>query len=233
MMTYRVLTIGEDLTIAREVVEALERIGLSVDWIDDKHAGIARARSDCFDVVTLDLKLPASDGLSVLSAMRAASIEAPVLLLTEFCDLDNRIRSLRIGGDDYLVKPLELAELTVRIESLIRHRHGNFNQGTTKLSFGSLSVDRISQRVTRAGRDVTLSPVEYRIIEFMLIHAGLAIPRSMLFEAVWGYRFDPGSGPIDAHMRQLRKKIDPPATESIIRVQGHNYILTAPAELNG
>lgn len=225
-MAHRVLTIEDDSSVAREIVGELERAGLSVDWIDNGREGLDRARSEGYDAIVLDLMSKTSDSLIFLSKLRAAGIQTPVLLLSEFGGVDEQIRSVRIRGDDYLVKPFELDEVVARVEVLLHHRQEGFEESATRLTVGELILDRHSKRLVRNGCDVTLSPIEYRIIEFMMRHAGIKIPRSMLFEAVWGYRFDPGAMPIDAYIRRLQKKIQPPETALMIQVQGRCYLWT-------
>jgi two-component system OmpR family response regulator len=166
------------------------------------------------------------DGLTILTAMRAAEIKTPVLMLSALGDVDERVRGLRAGGDDYITKPFDPDELSARIDVLLRRRSDQQPNDTT-LEVGSLRVDLMSRRVTRNEVEVALLPTEYRILEFMVRNSGQTITRSMLFEAVWGYHFDPGTNLIDVHMGRLRRKIDPQGLEPLIQtVRGRGYILT-------
>jgi two-component system OmpR family response regulator len=171
--------------------------------------------------------LPGVDGLTILTTLRTVGVQTPVLMLSALGDVDERIRGLRAGGDDYLTKPFDPDELVARIEVLLRRRREAPAQSVTVLQVGALHVDLITRKVLRDGEEIALLPTEYRILEFMMRHAGQTITRTMLFEAVWGYHFDPGTNLIDVHMGRLRKKIDPPGVRTAIQtVRGSGYILT-------
>ncbi|WP_199272496.1 response regulator transcription factor [Paraburkholderia acidisoli] len=222
----RVLTVEDDAVTANEIVSELSQRGFAVDWVDNGRDGMARAMSDDYDAVTLDRMLPGVDGLSILTAMRTVGIQTPVLMLSALGDVDERVRGLRAGGDDYLTKPFDPEELTARLEVLLRRRDAQNVARETALLVGPLELDLISRKVRRDGEEVALLPTEYRVLEFMMRHAGQTITRTMLFEAVWGYHFDPGTNLIDVHMGRLRKKIDPPGMPPLIQtVRGSGYIL--------
>jgi two-component system, OmpR family, response regulator len=226
MSQVRVLTVEDDAVTANEIVSELTQRGFAVDWVDNGRDGMARAMSDEYDAITLDRMLPGVDGLSILTAMRTVGIQTPVLMLSALGDVDERVRGLRAGGDDYLTKPFDPEELTARLEVLLRRRQGAAVTRETALSVGPLELDLISRKVRRDGEEVALLPTEYRVLEFMMRHAGKTITRTMLFEAVWGYHFDPGTNLIDVHMGRLRKKIDPPGVPPLIQtVRGSGYIL--------
>src|SRR6202047_3161263 len=227
MTMSRVLTIEDDEITANEIVAELEGRGFSVDWVDNGREGMMRAMSDEYAVITLDRMLPGVDGLTILTTMRTIGIQTPVLMLSAIGDVDERVRGLRAGGDDYLTKPFNPEEMTARLEVLLRRRQEAPVRNETTLNAGPLLVDLISRKVTRDGVEVPLLPTEYRILEFMMRHAGQTITRTMLFEAVWGYHFDPGTNLIDVHMGRLRQKIDPPGVKPLIQtVRGSGYILT-------
>jgi len=210
-----------------EIIAELEKSGFLVDWEDDGSEGLARAVSGGYDVIILDRLLPGLDGLTILTTMRTVGVHTPVLMLSALGDVDERIRGLRAGGDDYLTKPFDPDELTARLEVLLRRRREPSAQPKTRLSVGPLTVDLLTRKVTRDGADVALLPTEYRILEFMMRHAGQLITRTMLFEAVWGYHFDPGTNLIDVHIGRLRKKIDTPGVEPLLQtVRGSGYILS-------
>ncbi|WP_201700069.1 response regulator transcription factor [Paraburkholderia hiiakae] len=222
----RVLTVEDDAVTANEIVSELTQRGFAVEWVDNGRDGMARAMSDEYDAITLDRMLPGVDGLSILTAMRTIGIQTPVLMLSALGDVDERVRGLRAGGDDYLTKPFDPEELTARLEVLLRRRQAASVARETALRVGPLELDLISRKVRRDGEEVVLLPTEYRVLEFMMRHAGKTITRTMLFEAVWGYHFDPGTNLIDVHMGRLRKKIDPPGVPPLIQtVRGSGYIL--------
>jgi two-component system OmpR family response regulator len=226
MTKARVLTIEDDPMTANEIVAELEKCGFNVEWVDNGREGLVRAMGDEHDVITLDRMLPGLDGLTILTTMRTVGIQTPVLMLSALGDVDERVRGLRAGGDDYLTKPFDPDELTARLDVLLRRRSASPPQDASTLEVGPLKVDLISRKVTRDDIEVALLPTEYRILEFMMRHTGQTITRTMLFEAVWGYHFDPGTNLIDVHMGRLRRKIDPQGTTPLIQtVRGSGYIL--------
>ena len=222
----RVLTIEDDEITANEIVGELKSRGFAVDWVANGRDGMARAISDEYDVITLDRNLPGIDGLTILTTIRSIGIQTPVLMLSALGDVDERVRGLRAGGDDYLTKPFDPEEMTARLEVLLRRSQTPATPTETSLRVGPLELDLISRKVLRDGEEIVLLPTEYRVLEFMMRHAGQTITRTMLFEAVWGYHFDPGTNLIDVHMGRLRKKIDPPGVKQMIQtVRGSGYIL--------
>jgi two-component system, OmpR family, response regulator len=226
MATSRVLTIEDDETTANEIVGELKDRGFSVDWVANGRDGMTRAISAEYDVITLDRMLPDVDGLTILTTMRSIGVRTPVLMLSALGDVDERIRGLRAGGDDYLTKPFDPEEMTARLEVLLRRRYVPAAPSDTTLRVGPLELDLVTRKAFRAGEEVQLLPTEYRVLEFMMRHAGQTITRTMLFEAVWGYHFDPGTNLIDVHMGRLRKKIDPPGVIPLIQtVRGSGYLL--------
>src|ERR1700731_4905473 len=225
-MTTRVLTIEDDPLTANEIVSELEKSGFDVHWVANGTDGLAQAVSGGYDLIMLDWMLPGLDGLTILTTLRTVGVETPVLMLSALGDVDERIRGLRAGGDDYLTKPFDPAELVARLEVLLRRCREVPAANVATLQAGPLEVDLISRKVTREGVEVDLLPTEYRILEFMMRHCGQAITRTMLFEEVWGYHFDPGTNLIDVHMGRLRKKIDLPGMSPVIQtVRGSGYIL--------
>ena len=222
----RVLTIEDDEIAADAIVNALSRRGFSVHWIDNGKEGVVSALCDDYDVITLDRMLPGMDGLTIVTAMRGTGVTTPVLMLSALGDVDERVRGLRAGGDDYLTKPFDPEEMAARLEALLRRSHAPTTQLETVLSVGPIELDLISRKVRRDGEEIPLLPTEYRVLEYMMRHAGRTVTRMMLFESVWGYHFDPGTNLIDVHMGRLRKKIDPPAARAMIQtVRGSGYML--------
>lgn len=223
----RVLTIEDDEMTANAIAGELRERGFVVDWVDNGREGLARAMSDEYDAITLDRMLPGVDGLTVVSTMRTVGVYTPVLMLSALSDVDERIRGLRAGGDDYLTKPFNLAEMGARLEVLLRRQQVPVAQKATTLRAGPLELDLITRKLRRGNEEIVLLPTEYRVLEFMMQHAGRTITRTMLFEAVWGYHFDPGSKLIDVHIGCLRKKIDSlDATTLIQTVRGIGYVLS-------
>ena len=224
-MIARVLTIEDDPLSANEIVAELEKSGFDVHWVDNGTDGLARALSGGYDLIMLDWMLPGLDGLTILTTLRTVGVQTPVLMLSALGDVDERVRGLRAGGDDYLTKPFNPAELVARLEVLLRRCREVPALNVTTLRAGPLEVDLISRKVTRAGVEIALLPTEYRILEFMMRHCGQVITRTMLFEEVWGYHFDPGTNLIDVHMGRLRKKFDLPDMPPVIQtVRGSGYI---------
>ncbi|WP_175924326.1 response regulator transcription factor [Burkholderia latens] len=221
-----VLTIEDDEITAHEIVRELEGRGFTVEWVASGREGMARALGNEFDVITLDRMLPVVDGLTILTTMRSVGIRTPVLMLSALSDVDERVRGLRAGGDDYLTKPFDPEEMVARLEVLLRRSQTCLAPFATTLTVGPLKLNLISRKAFRDGEEIALLPTEYRVLEYMMRNAGQTITRTMLFEAVWGYHFDPGTNLIEVHMGRLRKKIDPlGATQMIRTVRGAGYIL--------
>ncbi len=226
MTRSRVLTIDDDPKTGVEIVAELKNYGFAVDWVGDGREALARAIGGGYDAITLDRMLPDIDGLSILNAMRTVGVQTPVLMLSVHDDVDERIRGLRARGDDYLTRPFNPEELTTRVEGLIRRSQEPAARVDSQLTVGPLALDLVSRKVTRDEVAVALLPTEFRVLEFMMRHAGQTVTRSMLFEAVWRYHFDPGTNLIEVHMSKLRKKIDVPGEESILKtVRGTGYVL--------
>src|SRR5580700_8979415 len=214
----RVLVVEDDPQTAEEIRSALSDHGFAVESAGTGREGLLKAAAESYDAIVLDRMLPGGlDGLGVLATLRTAGVESPVLILSALGDVDERIRGLRAGGDDYLTKPFDPDELVARIEVLLRRRREAPAQSVTVLQVGALHVDLITRKVLRDGEEIALLPTEYRILEFMMRHAGQTITRTMLFEAVWGYHFDPGTNLVEVHMSRLRKKIDPPGVKPLIQ----------------
>ncbi|NHV28299.1 response regulator transcription factor [Burkholderia sp. D-99] len=221
-----VLTIEDDEITANEIVRELKGRGFTVEWVANGRDGMARALGNEFDVITLDRMLPVVDGLTILTTMRSVGVRTPVLMLSALGDVDERVRGLRAGGDDYLTKPFDPEEMAARLEVLLRRSQSSPAPFATTLTVGPLKLDLISRKVFRDGDEIALLPTEYRVLEYMMRNAGQTITRTMLFEAVWGYHFDPGTNLIEVHMGRLRKKIDPPDVKQMIQtVRGAGYIL--------
>lgn len=221
----RVLTIEDDDVTAREIIAELEQHGIDVDWIDNGRDGLVKAVGPGYDAITLDRMLPGVDGLAIVTTMRQVGIETPVLMISALSDIDERVRGLRAGGDDYMTKPFAPDEMAARVEVLLRRSRGNSGP-LTELRVGDLELDLMTRHARRGERELELLPTEFRLLEFMMRNSGQVLTRMMIFEAVWGFHFDPGTNLIDVHIGRLRKKVDPPGVMPLIRtVRGSGYQL--------
>jgi len=222
-----VLLIEDDPRVAAHVVRGLGELGHVVQHCADGREGLLVAAASRFDVIVLDRMLPQVDGMKVLQALRAAGDATPVLILSALGDLDERVAGLRAGGDDYLPKPFALSELTARVEVLARR--GASAGDLNRLEVGDLSLDLPGRIVRRAGRRIDLTEREFRILEYLVRHAGRVVTRSMLLENVWDYHFDPQTNIIDQHVSRLRQKVDRDFGASLIHtVRGVGYVIRTP-----
>ncbi len=221
-----VLLIEDDIEAARILIKGLRESGYSVDHAADGRDGLARASAGQFDLIVTDRMLPQLDGLTVIERLRARGIGTPVLVLSALGSVDDRIRGLKAGGDDYLTKPFAFAELLARIEALQRRRTGGAE--TTRLKVEDLEFDLLSRRVTRGGRELELTARELKLLEFLMRRAGQVVTRTMLLEGVWDLHFDPQSNLIDVHISRLRQAIDRDSDHPLIHtVRGSGYLLRA------
>jgi two-component system, OmpR family, response regulator len=201
----RILVVEDDDHVRHEVSAALEDYGFSTVTVDSGHAALLRALDGDFDAIVLDRMLPGVDGLSILATLRNVGKDTPVLILSALSAVDERVRGLRAGGDDYLTKPFDSLELTARLNALLRRRSAPTEP--TALSVGDLVLDTRTQQVSRASTPVELKPREYQLLEYLMRFAGQPVTRAMLFESVWQYRFNAQTNVIDMHIGQLRRKI--------------------------
>ena len=222
-----VLIIEDDREAAAFLRRGLEEAGHVVDLAWDGDTGLELAFAASYDALVVDRMLPRRDGLAVVSALRESGHKTPVLILSALGQVDDRVAGLRAGGDDYLVKPYALRELLARLDALVRRTSPG--QTETRLHVGDLVLDRLSRRVSRAGETLQLQPREFRLLEYLMQHAGQVVTRTMLLENVWGYHFDPQTNVIDVHVSRLRSKIDrgfePPLLQT---VRGAGYRLGSP-----
>lgn len=223
----RLLVVEDDGEIAELLGNALRAAGHAVTHADNGLDGLRLAAGGAFDAIILDRLLPGMEGLEVLSALRAQAATVPVMILSALDHVDERIRGLRAGGDDYLVKPFQLSELLARLEVITRRQARSDTDH--RLIVADLQLDRLTRQVHRAGEEILLKPQEYRVLEFLMRHAGQVVTRTMLLEGVWDYHFDPQTNVIDVHMSRLRVKIDrspwPPLLHTL---RGSGYCLRAP-----
>jgi two-component system, OmpR family, response regulator len=222
----KILLIEDERDTAAFIEKAFAEAGHSVHHAGDGATGFILAEHGGYDVMIVDRMLPQRDGLSVISGLRAKGVETPALILSALAQVDDRVTGLRAGGDDYLTKPYSFAELLARVEALSRRRNGTTE--ATYYEVGDLRLDRLSNTVTRAGKPVTLQPREFRLLEFLMKHAGQVVTRTMLLEGVWDLHFDPQTNIIDVHVSRLRSKIEKDAGEPVLHtVRGRGYMLKA------
>ena len=223
----RVLVIEDDPETAEQIVGELTRHGLAVDCEHSGLAGLERAASGDYDVITLDRLLPEIDGLAIVERLRQNRVKTPVLLLSALGEVEDRVRGLRAGGDDYLVKPFAFAELCARVDALLRRSP---EPRPTVVRVGDLEVDLLSREVRRGRRRLDLKPRELKLLECLMRYHGQVVTRAMLFEQVWHYHFDPRTNIIDVHIGRLRRKVDLPNEPPLIHtVRKIGFLLRAPA----
>jgi two-component system OmpR family response regulator len=223
----RVLLIEDDAETAREIIGELVDRGFQVDWAATGIDGLDKARKGEADVMIVDRLLPGVDGLTIIEAARQERVCTPVLVLSALAAVDDRIRGLRAGGDDYLTKPFAILELIARIEALLRRPAENRD---TVLRIGPLELDLLSRTAKRGDRTIDLLPREFRLLEYMMRRKDQLLTRAMLFEEVWNYKFVPQSNLVDVHMGRLRRKIDAATEQPMIHsVRREGFILRAPA----
>lgn len=222
-----ILLIEDDEESANYIAKGLRESGHVVDYVTDGEKGLEMALAGQFDVLVVDRMLPLRDGLSVVSALRAQDVQVPVLFLSALGEVGDRVDGLKAGGDDYLPKPFAFTELLARVEALAK-RSAN-GASVTDLTLADLKIDLLSRRVTRQGKDIVLQPREFKLLEYLLRHAGQVVTRTMLLEQVWEYHFDPQTNIIDVHISRLRSKLDkefdPPLLHTI---RGAGYSLRVP-----
>jgi two-component system OmpR family response regulator len=219
----KLLLIEDDAATAEEILGDLRGRGHAVDWAASGPEGAERARGEAWDAILLDRMLPGLDGLTLLQSLRGAGDRTPALVLSALSDVDERIRGLRAGGDDYLAKPFVLAELAARIEALLR-RPADTRE--TILRVGSLEIDLIAGTGRRGSRDLDLLPRELTLLEYLIRRPGQVVTRALLFEEVWNYRFTPKSNLIDVHLGRLRRKLEAAGEAPVIHsVRGIGFTL--------
>ena len=222
----KVLVIEDDREASRYLEKALTEAGHSADVAGDGETGETLAENGHYDVLIVDRMLPKKDGLSVIMALRAKGIETPVLILSALGQVDDRVTGLRAGGDDYLTKPYAFSELLARIEVLQRRK--NPKEAETIYRVGDLELDRLAHTAKRGGKDIILQPREFRLLEYLMRHAGQVVTRTMLLENVWDYNFDPQTNVIDVHISRLRSKIEKGFDTPLLHtVRGAGYMLKA------
>lgn len=220
----RILLVEDDETITAFIVKGLRQAGYAVDHASEGEAGLHLALTESYDMVILDLMLPRLDGLTLLTRLRQRNQFVPVIVLSAKGAVDDRVKGLESGADDYMAKPFAFSELLARIQALFRRVSGAAE--TTRLTVGDLAVDLLSREVTRAGRRVELQPREFALLEYLMRNRGRVVSKTMIMEHVWDYNFDPQTNVIEARMSRLRDKIDHGFEQKLIHtVRGAGYVL--------
>jgi two-component system OmpR family response regulator len=221
------LLVEDNPQVTQFVKKGLLEQGHSVDHADNGRDGLFLAASEPYDAIILDRMLPGGiDGLGIIEALRKTGTKTPILILSALADVEERIRGLRAGGDDYLAKPFAFGELAARLDALVRRSQASGAE--TVLSVGDLRLDILSRKVARAGKPITLQAREFKLLEFMMRHAEQVVTRTMLLENVWDYHFDPQTNVIDVHISKLRQKIDAGHDRPLLRtIRSAGYMLSA------
>ena len=217
----RVLVVEDDAKIASFVVKGLKQEGYATDHAPDGDTGLALASSTAYDAAVVDVMLPGLDGLSLVKRLRAARATMPVLFLSARSSVEDRVKGLQAGGDDYLTKPFAFAELSARLQALIRR--ASRAPESTRLSVGDVELDLVSRSVSVGGRPVELQPREFSLLEYLLRHPGRPVTKTMILEHVWDFSFDPQTNVVDVLIHRLRGKIDPDKSR-IETVRGVGYV---------
>ena len=220
----RALIIEDDQTIADFVGRGLRESGFAVDHAADGDEGLEAALQQPYDVAIIDLMLPKRDGLAVIDTLRRRGLTTPVLILSARRSVDDRVRGLQAGGDDYLTKPFAFAELLARVQALVRR--ASLSPEPTSLTIGDLSLDLLTRKVARAGTSIDLRPREFALLEYLMRNAGKVVSKTMILSHVWDYNFDPQTNIVDVLVSRLRDKIDRPfETKRLQTVRGVGYVI--------
>ncbi len=220
----RILIIEDDNETADYLAKGLKETGYTVDRAADGREGLFLATSETYDAMIVDRMLPGMDGLAIVQSLRAQGKLTPVLILSALGQVDDRVRGLQAGGDDYLTKPYAFSELLARVQALLRRQKPG--AADTTLKVGELELDLLARTARRAGKPIDLLPREFRLLEFLMRHAGQVVTRTMLLERVWDYHFDPQTNVIDVHVSRLRQKIDKGFASAMLHtVRGAGYRL--------
>ncbi len=221
----RILLVEDDPHTAGFIAKGLREDGHTVDHVDNGKDGLFLATTETYDAIVLDRMLPQLDGMTVLKTLRGADNRTPAMLLTALGDVEHRVEGLRAGADDYLVKPFAYAELSARLDTLARRGTGGSGE-PVRLRVEDLDLDLLKREAARGGKTIELQPREFRLLEYLMRHAGRVVTRTMLLEAVWDYHFDPQTNVIDVHISRLRQKIDQGFPTSLLHtVRGAGYRL--------
>jgi two-component system OmpR family response regulator len=228
-MSRKILIVEDDASTAAYLAKGLGEAGFTVEVAHDARDGLFLASEGIFDAMVVDRMLPGFDGLAMIGAARAAGVAIPALVLSALGAVDDRVDGLRAGADDYLTKPFSFAELTARIDALLRRSDARTSGApVAKLNVGDLEIDLLARTVTRGGRAIPLGAREFSLLEYLARNAGQVVTRTMMLEKIWNYHFDPGSNVVDVHIARLRRKIDEGFAKPLLHtVRGAGYKLAA------
>lgn len=220
----RLLLVEDDVKIAAFIIKGLRSAGYAVDHVVDGDAGLDLALAEPYDGMVIDIMLPKKDGLSLIGRLRAQKVNTPALILSAKASVDDRVRGLEIGADDYLTKPFAFSELLARVQALIR-RAGGISE-PMRLAVADLSLNLLTREVVREGKNIVLQPLEFSLLEYLMRHAGRIVSKTMIMEHVWDYHFDPQTNVVEARISRLRDKIDKGFEQKLIHtVRGVGYVL--------
>ena len=223
-MYMRILLVEDDLKIASFIVKGLKAAGYAVDHALDGEEGLHMALTEPYDTAIIDIMLPKLDGLSLIEKMRKEGIHTPVIILSAKGSIDDRVKGLQTGSDDYITKPFAFSELLARVQALIRRASGLSEP--TRLIVGDLSMNLLTREVTRGGRKIELQPIEFSLLEYLMRSTGRVVSKTMIMEHVWDYNFDPQTNVVEARICRLRDKIDRDFEKKLIHtVRGVGYVL--------
>lgn len=220
----RILLVEDDLRTADFVTQGLEEEGYSVCHVNEGTKGLFKVTTEEFDVIVTDVMMPGMDGFTLIEKLRGKGVKVPILVLSAKSNVDDRVKGLRLGGDDYLVKPFAFTELVARIETLARRKTGLMQSASVQV--GDLKLDLIKHKAYRGDEEIFLAPLEFNLLSFMARHQGRVVSRTMIIEQVWEYNFDPGTNVVEARICKLRDKVDKPFDKKLIHtVRGFGYVL--------
>jgi two-component system, OmpR family, response regulator len=223
----RILVVEDDKKIASLLVRGMEQAGFAVDHAEEGEDALHLALSESYDAAIIDVMLPKLDGLTIIERMRQRKILTPVIVLSAKRSVDDRVRGLQTGGDDYLVKPFSFSELLARVHALIRR--ANHETEPTRLLMGELSLDLLSREVARAGKKIDLQPREFSLLEYLMRNRGRVVSKTMIIEHLWGYNFDPQTNVVDVLVSRLRNKVDRDFENKLIHThRGVGYAIKLP-----
>jgi two-component system OmpR family response regulator len=223
----RILVVEDDIKIASFIVKGLKQSGYAVDHVSDGEEAYSLAQTEPYDVAVVDIMLPGMDGLSIIEKLRRNGIHTPVIILSAKRSVDDRVKGLKAGGDDYLTKPFSFSELLMRIHALLRR--ASMAPSPVKLVAGGLSMDLLTREVKRGEHRIDLQPREFALLEYLMRNAGIVLTKTLIMEHVWGYDFDPQTNVVDVLVSRLRSKVDRDFKQKMIHtIRGVGYVLKTP-----
>jgi DNA-binding response OmpR family regulator len=226
MLTMRLLIVEDDKKIASFIVKGFKQAGFAVDHAADGEDGLERALTAPYDAAVVDIMLPKLDGLSLIAGLRAKKIHTPVIILSAKHSVEDRVKGLQTGGDDYLTKPFAFSELLARVQALLRRKDRSDAAVSTCLQFKGMTMDLISREVTRDGKKLDLRPREFALLEYLMRNAGNVVSKMLILEHVWNYDFDPQTNVVDVLVCRLREKVDTGFSKKLIHtIRGLGYAL--------